>query len=453
MQDRHDRSTTAQDHEAHIDDTIGHQVVGVLPAGIDDWDSFVDGDATPDVSTGSYWKTANTSATTITDFDNPKPNIQKITILFADANTTIQNSINIVIQADSNFTGEIDDVKVFLYDGTKWVEQTVDVLGSLVGVDYFLHDSDVSDIAGYDRLRRTPADQSETTIITGVSASDGDVAIEEFVTDEGDPDVLAILAGIWEFHVHANVNSVVGTTNLKIELYKRTAGGVETLIFSTEQEINSTSPVALDWRYTQTTDTTTNLTDRIVVKLLCNTTSVPSRTVTTYYEGSERAAHIHAPVDVGATAGTSHGDLAGLADDDHLQYLLTFIGANIGDIPYVNATGRLDLLAAELGSGFLVLNSRGPGLPPVWLDVQELIQFVTGGENVLFTFLSEVPISSLAIATAVASGAGGSHSSTPTVPLPAITTSTNVASGAGGSHGATSTVPISSMTTTTQVIP
>lgn len=34
MQDRHDRSTTAQDHEAHIDDTVAHQLV-TSPTGIE----------------------------------------------------------------------------------------------------------------------------------------------------------------------------------------------------------------------------------------------------------------------------------------------------------------------------------------------------------------------------------------------------------------------------------
>ncbi len=179
-------------------------------------------------------------------------------------------------------------------------------LGALVGVDYFLHDSDVSDVGGYDKLRKIPADQSEANHATNVASSDGDVAIEEFITDVGDPNVLAILAGIWEFHIHAKVDNLSGTTNLKLSIYKRTTGGSETLIFSTEQEISSTSVVEYKWSYTQLTDTTMNLTDRLVVKVICNATSVPSRTVTTYYEGSTRGAHIHIPVALGVTATVVH---------------------------------------------------------------------------------------------------------------------------------------------------
>jgi hypothetical protein len=73
-----------------------------------------------------FWQTANTAATTITDFDDPKGDLHKITILFTDTNTTIQNNANIVIQSGSDFTGAVDDVKVFLYDGTNWVEQAID---------------------------------------------------------------------------------------------------------------------------------------------------------------------------------------------------------------------------------------------------------------------------------------------------------------------------------------
>ena len=147
MQNRHDRSTTQQIGEAHIDDTVAHQVVSVEPVAIA-WSTFVDGDTTPDINSGSYWKEANTGATTITNFDNPKTNIHKITILFTTTNTTITHNANIYIQARSDFTGAVDDVKVFLWDGTNWVEQAVDVplgyisKGVLLNWDFKMVDAD-----------------------------------------------------------------------------------------------------------------------------------------------------------------------------------------------------------------------------------------------------------------------------------------------------------------------
>jgi ABC-type uncharacterized transport system auxiliary subunit len=114
------------------DDPQAHQVLTTSPAGVDDWLEFIDGDATPDISGGSYFKTANTGATTITYFDGFKPNIHKITVLFTDANTTIKHNSNFIhLQAETDFVGAVDDVKVFLWDGTNWVEQTVDEIGVL----------------------------------------------------------------------------------------------------------------------------------------------------------------------------------------------------------------------------------------------------------------------------------------------------------------------------------
>ena len=52
------------------------------------WANIADGDATPDVSGGKFFKTANTNPTTITDFDNGTAG-QEIFITFADNNTTI----------------------------------------------------------------------------------------------------------------------------------------------------------------------------------------------------------------------------------------------------------------------------------------------------------------------------------------------------------------------------
>lgn len=455
IMDIHNRDTTIH-LDSHSEYTGSHRPASIITPPVEDWSTFVDGDTTPDISESSYWKTANTSATTITNFDNPQDNIHKITVLFTEGNTTISNNSNVVIQAGADFTGVVDSVKVFLYDGTNWVEQAVNV--GLVGAVYFPHDSDVSDIGGYDALRRSPADHAETTHVTNVASGDGDVAIEEFVTDAGDPGVLALIAGIWEFHVHAQVNTAVGITNLKLEFYKRATGGSETLIFSTEQEINSTSPEELEWSFVQLTDTAMDLTDRLVVKFLCNTTSVPQRTITTYYEGTDRTPHIHTPVTTGASGSVTpadHGELDGLADDDHLQYLLTFIGANIGDIPYVNATGRLDLLVAELGSGFLVLNSRGPGLPPVWLDVQALIQSITGGDNVEIVKLFGVVIVTITGTTAVdSSGAAASESDSFSPVLPAFTDTTAVNStGAAASTTESMSPVLPAFVFSTQVIP
>jgi hypothetical protein len=91
------------------------------------WDTFADLDATPDVSGGSHFKTANTGATTITDFDNPNASGQQIVVLIEDANTTIQdlsNGSNIRLQGGIDHgPGAAYDMFTFDYDGTNWVER------------------------------------------------------------------------------------------------------------------------------------------------------------------------------------------------------------------------------------------------------------------------------------------------------------------------------------------
>jgi len=50
---------------------------------------FTDGDATPSVLNGEYFKTANTSAVSITDFDNTRGDGHHIVIIFQDNYTTV----------------------------------------------------------------------------------------------------------------------------------------------------------------------------------------------------------------------------------------------------------------------------------------------------------------------------------------------------------------------------
>lgn len=98
-----------------------------------EWEVFPDGDGTPDVSGqpeyGNF-KTGNTGATTITDFDNPNADGQFIRVLFTDGNTTIEHNANINLEGGvigmpaTYFTGGIGDILKFVYNPTtsKWEE-------------------------------------------------------------------------------------------------------------------------------------------------------------------------------------------------------------------------------------------------------------------------------------------------------------------------------------------
>jgi hypothetical protein len=80
-------------------------------------------DATPDVSAGSTFITANTSVT-ITDFDagaGTLENGQVFFLEFGDANTTIDCDTSGNINCGStDITGAVGDIMTFFYDGTDW---------------------------------------------------------------------------------------------------------------------------------------------------------------------------------------------------------------------------------------------------------------------------------------------------------------------------------------------
>ncbi len=92
--------------------------------------TFTDGDTTPSIAGGDYFKTANTNPTTITDFEDPASGGHEITIDFGDANTTIEASANIRMQGGvtsptNDFGPSQDGVTMTLYyNGTQWREKS-----------------------------------------------------------------------------------------------------------------------------------------------------------------------------------------------------------------------------------------------------------------------------------------------------------------------------------------
>lgn len=71
--------------------------------------------------------------------------------------------------------------------------------------------------------------------------------------------------------------------------------------------------------------------------------------------------------------------------------LKTIAGAmGHGDIAFRGAD-VLERLVADAGKGYNFLRSRGPGLSPVWQDIESLIQFMTGAVNRAAAFDLSIP--------------------------------------------------------------
>jgi len=81
--------------------------------------------ATPDVSNGNVFKTNNGAPTTITNFLNGVDS-QVITVNCGEANTTIQNNVNIVTSVAADIVCTLNKAQDFTYDAaqTKWVQKS-----------------------------------------------------------------------------------------------------------------------------------------------------------------------------------------------------------------------------------------------------------------------------------------------------------------------------------------
>ncbi len=82
--------------------------------------TFTDGDATPSVQAGENFKTANTTATTVTDLDDGYDG-QEVTVVIGDANTTIDfTGTNLKGNAGADWSPTTNDSMTCVYDNSSW---------------------------------------------------------------------------------------------------------------------------------------------------------------------------------------------------------------------------------------------------------------------------------------------------------------------------------------------
>jgi len=82
-------------------------------------ETFVDEDATPDVSTGGYYNT-NTTTTSITDFDGTNIADGQIIVVISKGAITYDVTSSGIVGGTTDIVTATGDVTNFLYDGTDW---------------------------------------------------------------------------------------------------------------------------------------------------------------------------------------------------------------------------------------------------------------------------------------------------------------------------------------------
>jgi len=173
--------------------------------------------------------------------------------------------------------------------------------GQAAGKILYYATSDPSDIAGYKTLLQSPStgpEQTVATVCTGVSV---DFLVASFATDPGVPGAVDYPAGTAYRRIYAKLSS--GTARFHLQVYKRDAAGVETLIRDELSPDFTDQTVALqEWSATAASAGALLATDRIVNKLYAQrvTGGGGTITVTTYYEGTAHTSQIQTTISAGA---------------------------------------------------------------------------------------------------------------------------------------------------------
>ena len=183
------------------------------------------------------------------------------------------------------------------------------------GRDYYLWEATADIPVGtpYDRLHITPPSETQqddyADCVGGGGGTFGaEVLIESYVTDAGDPAVLTVPAGKWDFHFYTYLDTHVGDSRLVWKLYScATGGGSEVLIFSKTADTlilstNSGAPTEIvNEYYAATPHSMVAITDRLVLKVYAQTSSNQTRRVHYLHSGTVYASHVGAPF-LGASA-------------------------------------------------------------------------------------------------------------------------------------------------------
>ena len=179
-----------------------------------------------------------------------------------------------------------------VWNGADWVNGKAPTSPSN-GLIYY-NENIASDIGGYFSFSTVPNFGTENDIGVAVTSGTSPVLIASFATAAGGLGVTSIPSGEWMPNPYAKV-SAGATTTISMNFYKRTSGGVETLLFTcSPTQVLTTTFIVIEDECVQNSFAV-NTTDRLVVKYYANNTSGTSRTVTMAFDGATYISHIHTP--------------------------------------------------------------------------------------------------------------------------------------------------------------
>jgi hypothetical protein len=202
--------------------------------------------------------------------------------------------------------------------------------------------------------------------------------IASFITDAGDPALLEIPAGNWNFETYFSASSGGGSPTFYIELYKVNSGGTATLIASnsgTPESISLGTNINPYFSALAVPQTTLALTDRLAVRYYVSTSG---RTITLHTENG----HLCQIITTFTTGLTALNGLTtqvqffstGTAGTDF--NISSSVATHTFNLPTASATDRGALSSAD----WITFNSKQPAGNYVTLDTT---QTITGLKTIL----------------------------------------------------------------------
>jgi hypothetical protein len=238
---------------------------------------------------------------------------------YSDGTTTFTNNTGGTFNVDGYYTGFTPGVDVFVTGGTyssgnaiftNNTGGTFSVSGFAVGggggQTFYLNLSQSQN--GNRLLSSTASTASEQT--SGVTINAG--ATGSIASFQSQPlNITLIPGGVWSFYLHSYKQNNNAGFQIFVEVYKRTSGGTQTLLFTTDPApvtTNSPNPSM------QLTDgyfsgTTLNVSDSIIAVVRATNTGNQSHTITLFTEGTNHYSYAVStiPTQQGLTCDTLSG--------------------------------------------------------------------------------------------------------------------------------------------------
>lgn len=162
----------------------------------------------------------------------------------------------------------------------------VDNVAARSEIDVFLTEN-ASDIGGYFDLEVNVITATKEDIVQSITAN-STTLIASFASILGEAQINEIRlleSGIYALHIHAE-GQVINNLLLYCEFYKRTSGGVETLLgTSHDSSILTTSEAEYDVHASITFDTLWVSGDRFIIKVYGRNNGAAAKNITIYMEG------------------------------------------------------------------------------------------------------------------------------------------------------------------------